>query len=49
VRLFSECFSTNITGVRTLATMYMLVSCNMRLLTECFFTNVTGIRTLATM
>jgi len=38
VTLFCECFSTNITGVRTLATMYTLVSRNIRLLTERIWT-----------
>ena len=42
-------FFTNITGIRTLVTMYKLVSLHVRLPTECFFTNITGIRTLVTM
>jgi len=42
-------FFTNITGIRTLATMYKLVSLHGRLITECFFTNITGIRMLVTM
>jgi len=43
VRLLTECFFTNITGIRTLATTYTLVSLHVRLITECFFTNITGI------
>jgi hypothetical protein len=49
MRLPTECFLTNVTGIRTLATMDKLVSLNFRLLIECFFTNITVIRTLATM
>jgi len=43
VRLHTECFFTNITGIRTLATMYKQVTLYVRLPTECFFTNITGI------
>ena len=49
IALSNECFTTHITGIRTLTTVYAFMSCQIALSTECLTINITGIRTHTTV
>jgi len=49
IRSETDFFFTNITGIRTLASVYKPISHHNRYLTESLITHITGIQTLATV